>query len=130
MLKELLALQGQIKEIYEFKMYKTVPIICTNFTINCTNFQARYCVKSVHIRSFSGPYFPAFGLEKFRIRTLFTQCAYLLKFRNEFQQISACYGLSTTTSAIRYVHVLYLIVLCHFKEFRNHSDILFSCPRA
>ena len=89
-----------------------------------------YCVKSVRIRSFSGPYFPAFGLEKLRIRTLFTQCAYLLKFRNKFQQISACYGLSTTTSAIRYVHVLYLIVLCHFKEFRNHSGILFSCPRA
>ena len=45
-----------------------------------------HCVKSVYIRNFSGPYFPAFGLnterpnagkygpEKLRIRTLFTQC--------------------------------------------------------
>ena len=45
-----------------------------------------HCVKSVRIRSSSGPYFPAFGLnterysvagkygpEKLRIRTLFTQ---------------------------------------------------------
>ena len=38
-----------------------------------------HCMKSVHIRSFSGQYFPAFGLntgyygrEKLRIRTLFT----------------------------------------------------------
>ena len=59
--------------------------------------KAKYCVKSVRIRSFSGAYFPAFGLirrdspynlylsvlsanagkygpEKLRIRTLFTQC--------------------------------------------------------
>ena len=50
-----------------------------------------HCVKSVHIQSFSGPYFLAFGLnteyllvfspnaakyglEKVRIRTLFKQC--------------------------------------------------------
>ena len=39
-----------------------------------------YCVKSVRIRSFSGPHFPVFspnagkyGPEKLRIRTLFTQ---------------------------------------------------------
>ena len=39
-----------------------------------------HCVKSTRIRSFSGLYFPAFGLntrkygpEKLRIRTLFTQ---------------------------------------------------------
>ena len=39
----------------------------------------RHCVKSVRIRSFSGPYFPGknagkYGTEKLRIRTLFTQC--------------------------------------------------------
>ena len=48
----------------------------------------KHCAKSVRIRSFSGPYFPVFGLnterhgvsecgkyraEKLRIRTLFTQ---------------------------------------------------------
>ena len=47
--------------------------------------RACHCVKSVRNRSFSGPYFPAFGLNtenagkcgpaKLRIRTLFTQCA-------------------------------------------------------
>ena len=30
-------------------------------------------MKSIHIRSFSGPHFPAFGREKLRIQTLFTQ---------------------------------------------------------
>ena len=33
-----------------------------------------HCVKSVCIRSYSGPYFPAFRPEQLRIRTLFTQC--------------------------------------------------------
>ena len=33
-----------------------------------------HCVKSVRILSFSGPFFPAFGPEKPRIWTLFTQC--------------------------------------------------------
>ena len=39
-------------------------------------FNSQHCVKSVHIRSFSGPYFPAFGLntDKNSIRTHFTQC--------------------------------------------------------
>ena len=32
------------------------------------------CVKSIGIWSFSGPYFPAFGPEKLRVRTYFTQC--------------------------------------------------------
>ena len=31
-----------------------------------------HCVKGVRIWRFSGPYFPAFGLEKLQIRTLFT----------------------------------------------------------
>ena len=32
-----------------------------------------HCVKSVHIRNYSGLNFPAFGPEQCRIRTLFTQ---------------------------------------------------------
>ena len=39
-----------------------------------------HCVKSARIRSFSGPYFPAFGQEKLRIRTLFTQCLSSINF--------------------------------------------------
>ena len=42
---------------------------------------AQHYVKSVHIQSFSGPYFPVFGLntegygpEKLLIRKLFTRC--------------------------------------------------------
>ena len=35
-----------------------------------------HCLKSVQIRSFSGPYFPAFGPD-FRIWTLFKQCRFL-----------------------------------------------------
>ena len=41
-----------------------------------------HCVKSVRIRSFSGPHFATFGLntapEKLRIRTLFTQYCYFM----------------------------------------------------
>ena len=47
-----------------------------------------FCVKSVLIRSYSGPHFPACGLnteryyiygpEQLRIRTLFMQCAFLV----------------------------------------------------
>ena len=50
----------------------------------------QHCVKRVCIRSFSGTYFPAFGVnipnagkygpEKLRIRTLFTKCNCLLIF--------------------------------------------------
>ena len=36
-----------------------------------TNLHIRRCVKSVCIRSFSDSYFPAFGVEKLRIRILF-----------------------------------------------------------
>ena len=39
-------------------------------------------VESARIQSFSGPYFPAFGVntdqKKLRIRTLFTQCIWAL----------------------------------------------------
>ena len=49
--------------------------------ISITNLKYYHCLKSVHIRSFSGPYFPPFGLntgkygpEKLQIRTRFTQC--------------------------------------------------------
>ena len=39
-------------------------------------FHTFYWLTSVRIRSYSGPYFPAFGLntERYRVRTLFTQC--------------------------------------------------------
>ena len=33
-----------------------------------------HCIKSVHIRSYPGPHFPAFGPEYKWIRTVFTQC--------------------------------------------------------
>ena len=68
----------------------------TNFCRNCIIWQERllvsakirllvshiptlqpfHCVKSVLIQSFLGPYFPPFGPEKLRIRTvfIFTQC--------------------------------------------------------
>ena len=49
-----------------------------------------HCVKSVRIRSFSGPYFPVFspnarkyGQEKLRIRTLFMQW----KLNNAFRRL-------------------------------------------
>ena len=37
-----------------------------------------HCVKSVGIRSYSGPYFPVFSLgpEYLRIRTIFMQCLF------------------------------------------------------
>ena len=47
-------------------------------------------VKSVHIRSFSGPYFPEFRLntKRYWVRTLFTQCVFTIKAKlNEFQHI-------------------------------------------
>ena len=47
-----------------------------------------HCVKSVRIRSFSGPYFPVFGPEQLRIRTLFTQC--MLVFYLEIRVSSDC----------------------------------------
>ena len=54
-----------------------------------------HCVRSIHIRSYSGPYFPAFGLnteylsvfspnaekygpEKLRMQTIFTQCMMII----------------------------------------------------
>ena len=37
-----------------------------------------HCVKSVRIRSFSGPYFPALGSEKLRIQALSTECESLI----------------------------------------------------
>ena len=52
----------------------------TNPNESGENFSKNLCVKSVRIRSFSGPYFPAFRLntekyrpEKLRIWILFTQ---------------------------------------------------------
>ena len=73
-----------------FTEYSNCIKVQRHFFYTCL-FAAFHCVKSVRIRSFSGPYFPAFGLntpylsvfspntgkyrpEKLRIRTLFTQC--------------------------------------------------------
>ena len=56
---------------HEKKEAKTIKLVTANM----------HNVKSVHIRSFSGPYFPAFGLntgkkglEKLQILTFITQC--------------------------------------------------------
>ena len=47
------------------------PIENCEVTSHCLHY---HCMKSVRIRSFSGPYFAAFGLEKLLTRTLITQC--------------------------------------------------------
>ena len=49
-----------------------------NFVMNSWDFPDGHCVKSVHIRSYSGPYFSVFGLntdqnEKLRLQAHFTQ---------------------------------------------------------
>ena len=41
-----------------------------------------HCIKSVSIRSYSGPYFPTFWPEQLRIRTLFTKCSFVA-FQNQ-----------------------------------------------
>ena len=55
-----------------------MPSIFNTF-LYVTDIEVRHCVQSVRIRSFSGTYFSTFGLnaerygvEKLRIRTLFT----------------------------------------------------------
>ena len=45
-----------------------------HFVWNFVTCGAWHCVKSVHIRGFSGPNAGKNGPEKLRIRTLFTQC--------------------------------------------------------
>ena len=40
----------------------TVSFSIDDIAKNTTKFRPEHCVKSVRIRSFSGPYFPAFGL--------------------------------------------------------------------
>ena len=52
-------------------------MIITDDIISLARWRHHHCVKSVGIRSFSCPYFPALGPEKLRIRTLFTQCIHL-----------------------------------------------------
>ena len=56
-----------IKHIYCKKLILVIKF--------CQMFYNRRCVKNVRIRSFSGEYFPAFGLNKgkYGFRTLFTQ---------------------------------------------------------
>ena len=55
-----------------------VEIVIRQYRINVQRWswsKNYYCVKSVRIWSFSGPYFPTFGPEKLRIQILFTQCS-------------------------------------------------------
>ena len=48
-----------------------------------------HCVKSVPIRSYSGPHFPAFGLntERYEVRTFFTQRVFLKVSQNPQENI-------------------------------------------
>ena len=75
---------------YHYVLLLILPMLLQHWQIDKSNY---HCAKSVEIRSFSGPYFPAFGLntkiygvnfriqsecrkyrqEKLRIWTLFTQ---------------------------------------------------------
>ena len=41
---------------------KIVIILRISISKNCTKIKPKHCVKSVPFRSYSGPYFPAFGL--------------------------------------------------------------------
>ena len=56
---------------YCIKSYFTLSFI---YQLKVSVTVIQHCVKSICIQSFSGPYFPAFGPEKLRIRTFFTQC--------------------------------------------------------
>ena len=47
--------------------------------VHTFNANLNHCVKSVYIWSFSGPYFPTFGLEKLRTWTFFTQWTSFIK---------------------------------------------------
>ena len=82
---------------YIFCFFQIFSVLCSTFRIIIESTEIRWSiskklinshdwVKSIRIRSFSGPYFPALGLsvftpnagkyrpEKLRIKTLFTQC--------------------------------------------------------
>ena len=106
-------------------------ILLRNNASTCI-FADYYCVKTVRIWSFSGPYFLAFGLnterysylsvfnlnagkyrpEKLRIRTLFTQCInqFLVKISNLFN--------------IRF-HILFHIRLFHIRCFLGDTILCF-----
>ena len=57
---------------------------CTQFYQEMWVYAILNWVKRVHIQSFSGPYFPAFGLEKLRMRTLFRSARKALEPCQEF----------------------------------------------
>ena len=65
-----------------------------------------HCVKSVQMRSFSGPYFPAFGLnsnqKKHRIWTLFTQCQ--------------LYSLGKEILILKYISTVFQFNMSHFRK--------------
>ena len=58
---------------YEFSLTHVFPHWNRVFGFN-PYMRKYHCVKSVPIWSFSGHYFPTFGPENLRMRTLFTQC--------------------------------------------------------
>ena len=53
--------------------------------------EPKYCVKSVRIRSFSGPYFPAFGLNTERYSVLCIS-PYSVRMRENTEQKNSEYG--------------------------------------
>ena len=61
-------------EIYYFYIskFRKLPARAQNLYLT-------YCMKSVRIRSLSGPYFPAFGLKKLRIRTFSRSASNIVK---------------------------------------------------
>ena len=72
---------NKVKHTFDFVCQKCCTTRHYHYFIFSAYFSQPHCVKSVHIRSCSGPYFPAFGLntgkyglEQLRIRTPLTQC--------------------------------------------------------
>ena len=63
-------------------------------------------MKSLRTRSFSDPYFSAFGLAKLRIRTLFTQC---VKTRRKIQSLIFLHYLFILPFFMLSMHMLSLI---------------------
>ena len=53
--------------------------------LNYSKNRAKHCVKSVRIRSYSSPYFPAFGLKRY-IQLLNQTILYYLALRESFSE--------------------------------------------
>ena len=71
----------KILKITRGEIYKVFFTLSSFFLVSINSLDS-HCVKSVQMRSFSGPYFSVFGLtsrkyrpEKIRVWTLFTQFA-------------------------------------------------------